>query len=113
MSRVARCAFEPAGITCRRNRGASVMDTSRVVRVVGIPLVTVAMYACSRGSLGETRDYQAPAASGGAIIEPPKDDARPEIVSWVDGQVITHWPAESANRQHALDAYLDDADPGH
>ncbi len=89
------------------------MDTSRIVRVVGITLVAVAMYACSRGSPGATRDDQAPAASGGVIIEPPKDDARPEIVSWVDGQVITDWPAESAKRQHALDAYLDDADPGH
>ena len=33
-------------------------------------------------------------------------------MSWVDGQVVTDWPAEIAKRERAIDGYLNDTDPG-
>ena len=42
---------------------------------------------------------------------PLKDDTSEEIVSWVDGQVVTDWAAEIAKRERAIDGYLNDADP--
>ena len=40
-----------------------------------------------------------------------KDDTSEEIVSWVDGQVVTDWAAEIAKRERAIDGYLNDTDP--
>jgi hypothetical protein len=33
-------------------------------------------------------------------------------VSWVDGEVVTDWAAEITKRDRAIEAYLDDTDPG-
>ena len=52
------------------------------------------------------------AANQSGLVGPLKDDTSDEIVSWVDGQVVTDWPAEIAKRERAIDGYLDDADPG-
>ena len=41
-----------------------------------------------------------------------KDDSSDDIVSWVDGQVVTDWSAEIAKRERAIDGYLNDTDPG-
>jgi hypothetical protein len=45
-------------------------------------------------------------------VAPLKDDTSEEIVSWVDGQVVTDWAAEMTKRERAIDGYLNDADPG-
>jgi hypothetical protein len=50
-----------------------------------------------------------PASVGGAIS--PAVDTRAEIVSWVDGQVVSNWPAEIEKRRRVIEGYLDDADP--
>ena len=44
-------------------------------------------------------------------MAPLKNDTSEEIVSWVDGQVVTDWAAEIAKRERAIDGYLNDTDP--
>jgi mono/diheme cytochrome c family protein len=44
-------------------------------------------------------------------VAPLKDDTSEEIVSWVDGKVVTDWAAEMTKRERAIDGYLNDADP--
>jgi hypothetical protein len=44
-------------------------------------------------------------------VRPLQDDASEQIVSWVDGQIVTDWASEVEKRQRAIDGYLDDADP--
>ena len=44
-------------------------------------------------------------------MAPLEDDTSEEIVSWVDGQVVTDWAAEIAKRERAIDGYLNDTDP--
>ena len=39
-----------------------------------------------------------------------KDDSSNDIVSWVDGQVVSDWSAEIAKRERAIDGYLSDTD---
>ena len=46
-----------------------------------------------------------------ASWRPLEDDTSEEIVSWVDGQVVTDWAAEIAKRERAIDGYLNDTDP--
>jgi hypothetical protein len=46
-----------------------------------------------------------------ALVMPPPDDTGENIVSWVDGQVVTDWPAEITKRDRAIAGYLDDVDP--
>lgn len=72
------------------------------------PLLAVSLLGCGR-SPGETTDYAA-AGPGTALVRPPQNDTTAEIVSWVDGQVVTDWAAERARRERAIDAYLNDAD---
>jgi hypothetical protein len=44
-------------------------------------------------------------------VSPLKNDTSEEIVSWVDGQVVTDWAAEMTKRERAFDGYLNDTDP--
>ena len=44
------------------------------------------------------------------MVNPLKDDSSEQIVSWVDGQVITDWTGEIAKRRKAIDGYLNDTD---
>ncbi len=81
-------------------------------RLVSIVLVAVAACACNRGPATENREYPAaPATVNGGLVAPLKDDTSAEIVSWVDGQVVTDWTAEITKRERAIEGYLDDADP--
>src|ERR1700704_1837352 len=75
--------------------------------------VVVAMCACSRGPANETREYVGAGTAGDRLVGPLKDDTSAEILSWVDGQIVTNWPAEIAKRERAIEGYLDDADPVH
>ncbi len=66
----------------------------------------------SRPSRTENREYAAAAERANArVVAPLKDDTSEEIVSWVDGQVVTDWAAEIAKREKAIDGYLNDTDP--
>ncbi len=74
-------------------------------------IAAVAVCACS-GPANESRQTVAErAANQSGLVSPLKDDTSDQIVSWVDGQVVTDWAAEIAKRERAIDGYLDDADP--
>jgi mono/diheme cytochrome c family protein len=81
-------------------------------RLLSIALVAVAVCACGRGPASESREYPAAARTvNPGLAGPLKDDTSAEIVSWVDGEVVTDWPAEITKRERAIEGYLDDADP--
>ncbi len=48
----------------------------------------------------------------GALVRPPANDDSDQIVSWVDGTVVTDWAAERDKRANAIQGYLNDNDPG-
>ena len=57
--------------------------------------VCVAVCACGRGPAPQKPEYVAAAERAQAgLVGPLKDDTGDEIVSWVDGQVVTDWAAE-------------------
>jgi len=87
------------------------MPIHRTPWLVGVALISVALCACNRDTAYESRNAAAVAGKGG-LVGPPKDDTREEIVSWVDGQVVTDWKAEISKRDRATAGYLDDTDPG-
>ena len=74
---------------------------------------SVAVCACRRGPATEARRVRAPRRNGpsGGLVAPLANDTSDDIVSWVDGQVVTDWAAEIAKRERAIDGYLNDADP--
>jgi hypothetical protein len=87
---------------------------SRTVLGLALGAFTLAnVYACNRGGGNSAPEYEAAAerASAGEVA-PLSDDTSEDIVSWVDGEVVTDWAAEIAKRDRALDGYLNDADPG-
>ncbi len=70
--------------------------------------------ACGRGPSTNSPEYPAAADRARAgLVGPLKSDTSDEIVSWVDGQVVTDWPAEVQKRERAIEGYLNDADPAH
>ena len=76
-----------------------------------IALVAVALGACNRGPANQPREYAAaPGTVYGGLVRPLKDDTSEEIVSWVDGQVVTDWSAEIAKRERAIEGYLNDGE---
>jgi hypothetical protein len=87
------------------------MSTCRLSWRVSIVLGATLACACG-GSSKDSREYppQTVAPTGG-LVQPLQDDSSDQIVSWVDGQTVTDWPAEIAKRQRAIDGYLDDEDP--
>ena len=88
------------------------MSFYRNRRLVCVALVAVAVCACSRGPATESRDYPAAAERANAgLVAPLKNDTSEEIVSWVDGQVVTDWAAEIEKRDRAINGYLNDTDP--
>ena len=81
-------------------------------RIGYILLVALAVCACNRGPANQNREYAAVAQPGaGGLVAPLKNDTSDEIVSWVDGQVVTDWAAEIEKRDRAINGYLNDADP--
>ena len=63
------------------------------------------------GDRGPRVPGRRPRRANGGLVGPLKDDTSDEIVSWVDGQVVTDWAAEIAKREQAIDGYLNDTDP--
>jgi len=82
-------------------------------RTLGVVLMAVAVAACSGAPAPENREYAAAAERADiGLVAPLANDTSEEIVSWVDGQVVTDWTAEIAKRERAIDGYLNDTDPG-
>ena len=76
---------------------------------------TVAIGACGAAAWGcgkpatprpSTRKPRQRAKAG--LVAPLADDPGDDIRSWVDGQVVTDWPAEIARRERAIQGYLND-----
>jgi len=79
-----------------------------------VALFCLAACACGRSPAAENPEYAAAAERVKAgLVGPLKSDPSDEIVSWVDGQVVTDWSAEIQKRERAIEGYLNDADPGH
>ena len=84
-----------------------------VAPVVPVVLVAVAVCGCNRRPASDKQEYAAAATPGRqTLVGPPKDDTSEQIVSWVDGQVVTDWAAEISKRERAIEGYLDDTDRG-
>ena len=81
---------------------------------VACAVLTAATLACSREA--ETNNpvhATAAARAHEGIVAPLEHDVSGDIVSWVDGQVITDWATEVAKRDRAIEGYLSDSDPSH
>jgi hypothetical protein len=76
-----------------------------------IAAIVLTAWGCSRGTPKAAPVYSEPAPPA-SIVAPLADDADGEIRSWVDGQVVTDWSQEIARRDRAIEAYLNDSDPG-
>ena len=88
------------------------MSIDRNRGLLCMTLLSVAVCACCGGPAGNGRESGAAAGTSNAgLVGPLTDDTSEDIVSWVDGQVVTDWAAEIGKRERAIDAYLQDADP--
>jgi hypothetical protein len=88
------------------------MPTFRIRSLVCV-LLTLLACACSRqpASEGPPEATTAAVATGTAgFVGPLTDDSSEDIVSWVDGQVVTDWGAEIEKRDRAIAGYLSDTD---
>ena len=76
-------------------------------------LLSVLVYGCGRETANEsTATTTATAKATAGLVGPLANDSSDDIVSWVDGQVITDWAAEIGKRDQAIEGYLNDTDPG-
>jgi hypothetical protein len=67
---------------------------------------------CGQAPTTKTPEYSgARAGNDAGLVSPLGDDASPDIVSWVDGTVVTDWSAEVDKRERAIEGYLNDTDP--
>src|SRR5688572_21811005 len=87
---------------------------SQGLRMLCAALLLLAAWSCrSTGGPNPPADYATPAAAADApLVAPLADEGSDQILSWVDGQVITDWASEIARRDRAIDGYLNDTDPG-
>jgi hypothetical protein len=91
-------------------KGRKVTDRTFALRMIAF--CVLATSACGGGPETANPEYAAAAARAEAgLVAPLRDDSGAEIVSWVDGQVVTDWGAEVAKRDRAIDGYLNDTDP--
>jgi hypothetical protein len=91
------------------------MSNHKLFHVMCAAAIVLAAEACSREPASGTRVSTVAAARAAegmvAPLEPLEDAGSAEIVSWVDGQVVTDWTAEIAKRDQAIERYLSDSDP--
>jgi len=86
------------------------MSHSRHRRLSCTILVALALCACSRPTT--TRGPEPPPQGADSrFVAPLSDDTSDEILSWVDGTVVTDWAAEITRRERAIEGYLSDTDP--
>ncbi|PYR64839.1 MAG: hypothetical protein DMF88_21870 [Acidobacteria bacterium] len=86
---------------------------SNVKRITTGLVLAVALFACGRKAGYDAPEYKAAAdAAKSGFVVPLQDDSSADIMSWVDGAPVTDWNAEIQKRDHAIEGYLNDADPG-
>ncbi len=90
------------------------MAMQRMAALAGVAGICAGALGCGGASPASKSEENARPRSvvAGQVVKPLESDASDDIVSWVDGRVITDWPAEAALREKAIEAYLNDADPG-
>jgi hypothetical protein len=82
--------------------------------LIVIALISLVMMACKRGEAnGGAAAVSAAALHQQGLVGPLRNDTSADIVSWVDGQPVTDWASEIAKRDHAIQGYLQDANPEH
>jgi processive rubber oxygenase RoxA-like protein len=89
------------------------MPIIRTPALVCFALLLV-IYGCSRDTPDKrttTATTTAAAKGTAGLVGPLTDDTSDDILSWVDGQVVTDWAAEITRRDGALEGYLNDTDP--
>jgi hypothetical protein len=79
--------------------------------VCGALLVVLTAAGCTRGSDSAPEYADAGERAEAGLVAPLADDTSDEIMSWVDGQVVTDWAAEIERRDRAIQGYLNDTDP--
>jgi hypothetical protein len=87
------------------------MSTHQLVWRVSVAIAAAAACACGSPTKDSTAYVPAAGSADGTFVAPPPPDTGAQIVSWVDGQVVTDWPSEVAKRQRAIEEYLNDTDP--
>jgi hypothetical protein len=81
-------------------------------RLSVVALLCLSVAACQVGTESPAaRAASAAQRLSGGLVGPLTDDTGAEIRSWVDGQVVTDWPAEVVKRERVIASYLNDADP--
>ena len=93
--------------------GLAMQKPSIALHLATAVLIAVTAWACNRGGGGnDAPEYEAAAqAAREGRVAPLQNDTSEDIVSWVDGEVVTDWAAEIAKRDRAIDGYLNDNDP--
>ena len=80
------------------------MTTKRIRPFACIALSSLLVWSCGRGTSSEdTKSTPAATVPSGGLVSPLKDDSSNDILSWVDGQVVSDWSAEIAKRDRAID----------
>ncbi len=67
--------------------------------------------ACGRGTPEEKATTKAAATGTAGLVGPLTNDTSDDIVSWVDGQVVTRLDSRDRQARPAIDGYLSDTDP--
>src|SRR6476646_8370976 len=92
------------------------MPTRRIRPLACAALLAVLAYGCGRDTTatyeGAPATTAATAKGTAGFVGPLVNDTSNDIVSWVDGQVVTGWAAEIKKRDSAIEGYLNDTDPG-
>ena len=89
------------------------MPSHRIRALACVALTALLVCGCGRGAVNEGKhDDGCRRERNAGFVGPLEDDSSEDIVSWVDGQVVTDWTAEIAKRDRAIEGYLNDADPG-
>jgi hypothetical protein len=87
-----------------------IIDRRLLILIFASALGFAVAVACNRPG-GDTPQQAPPTPAAGGLVAPLADDSGDDIVSWVDRQVVTDWPAEIAKREKAIEGYLADDDP--
>jgi mono/diheme cytochrome c family protein len=83
-----------------------------MVRGALVAAAGAALLSCGGSGTSDPERAAAAEAARAGLVLPPASDASDDIVSWVDGEVVTDWAAEVAKRDRAIQSYLDDTDAG-
>ena len=83
------------------------------ITVASSVLLTLLVCGCGRQASNEEPKATTTATAKGSagLVGPLTNDTSDDIVSWVDGQVVSDWGAEIKKRDNAIDGYLSDTDP--